>query len=96
VPVNLDILEKLKIHFVYEEIDYYGDLKNKLKQRQHYFFLENNLGKRFVFDLPEAVPSQYIRKIIACQVGKRERWNWREYLGLEELNTTLEKLRGKL
>ena len=60
---------------------------------QAYLFLQANDGRRFVYEAG-IVPSQYVRKIIATELGMPERWHWREYLGLEELKRTFAALAG--
>jgi diadenosine tetraphosphate (Ap4A) HIT family hydrolase len=95
VPVNVNITGELAKHFSYREIDSFEDLKEQFEKGQHYFFLEDHSKKRYLFDLPDVVPSQYIRKVIAQKIGKPERWDWRTCLGLDELAQTLKKLSGK-
>lgn len=41
------------------------------------------------------VPSQYIRSLITKNYGFPERWNWQDYLGLDEIQKTMSDLKGK-
>ena len=63
------------------------------KRNQAYLFLQTNVGTRFVYDAG-IVPSQYIRRIVTAELGMPERWHWRDYLGLEELERTAATLAG--
>ena len=38
------------------------------------------------------VPSQYVRRIVTSELGMPDRWHWREYIGLEELQRTFATL----
>ncbi len=95
VPVELDILEDLAKHFKCSQISSFSELKIQSETQTPYFFLQDNSGRRYLFQVPEVVPSQYIRQIIAKKLNCGEKWDWRSYLGLEELKKTLEKLRGR-
>lgn len=95
VPVKVDILEDLAKHFKYKGIKTFSGIRKQFKKGVPYFYYESNLGKRYLFEIPEIVPSQYIRKIIAYKIGKPERWDWRICLGLDELSKTIKKLKDK-
>jgi hypothetical protein len=68
-------------------------LKSLAKSEQAYLFLQTNDGARFVYDAG-VVPSQLIRRIVTAELGMPERWHWRDYLGLEELERTVAELAG--
>jgi XTP/dITP diphosphohydrolase len=60
-----------------------------------YFFVQENDGSRHVFDGQDA-PSQLVRRIITAEIGKPERWHWRDYPGYDELIATYRALKGRL
>jgi inosine/xanthosine triphosphate pyrophosphatase family protein/diadenosine tetraphosphate (Ap4A) HIT family hydrolase len=92
-PVQVEVHDRLKNKFPFVEIGGMRQL-SLMPQRNHaYLFLQTNAGTRFVYDSC-IVPSQYIRKIITEELGMPERWHWREYLGLEELERTYAALLG--
>jgi len=95
VPVQVEILGDLSKVFGHKKIRDYNGLKTKFEREEPYFFLEDNFGRKYSFDIPDVVPSQYIRRIISEKIGKQERWDWRSQPGLEELENTLRKLKGK-
>jgi ATP adenylyltransferase len=95
VPVGVDVLQELANRFSHSEIRSFADLKARYDKGQHYLFLEEASGRKYIFDIPSVIPSQYIRKVIAQKIGKPERWDWRECWGLDEMIHTLHKLRGK-
>jgi diadenosine tetraphosphate (Ap4A) HIT family hydrolase len=92
-PVRVDVCERLKNKFPHIAIGGMCQLKAMAKRNQAYLFLQTNVGTRFVYDAG-LVPSQYIRRIVTAELGMPERWHWRDYLGLEELEHTVAKLAG--
>lgn len=95
VPVQLDILADLSKNLKFKKIVSFEALKKQFKKARPYFFLETNNCQRYLFDIPEIVPSQYIRRIIAAKTGKPELWNWKVSPELETLDKTKNKLKGK-
>lgn len=95
VPVQIDILPELSKHFRYKIIKSFDALKKQFDKGVSYFFYESNLRERYLFEVSEIVPSQYIRQIIASKIGKPERWDWRSCFGINELLKTIERLKNK-
>ncbi len=95
VPVQVDVFSELAKHFDYQKIETFDQLKKQFDKGVPYFFYESNSGGRYLFEVPEIVPSQYIRQIIAAKIEKPERWDWRTCLGIDELLRTIEKLKDK-
>jgi len=91
-PVPVDVHDHLK-KFPHVRISSMEELAAPRFRDQAYLFLQANDGRRFVYEAG-IVPSQYIRKIIATELGMPERWHWREYLGLDELKRTFAALAG--
>ena len=60
-----------------------------------YLFVQENDGKRWVYDA-ECVPTQLVRRIISTQIGMPQRWHWRDYPGLDELVRTYHALKGQI
>ena len=60
-----------------------------------YLFVQENDATRNVFDGLNA-PSQLVRRIITSQIGRPERWHWRDYPGCDELLATYHALNGRL
>lgn len=82
VPIKLNILESLTGYFEYNKISSFNELKKQSEMQIPYFFLEED-GRRYLFQVRDVVPPQYIRQIIAKKLNCEEKWDWREYLGLE-------------
>ncbi|MFH1637696.1 MAG: hypothetical protein ABIB71_04710 [Candidatus Woesearchaeota archaeon] len=95
VPVQIDILEDLTENFDYRKMDSFEELQKEFKKGNPYLFYESNSKERYLFEVNETIPSQYIRQIIAEKINKPERWDWRTYPGIDELVKTIEKLKGK-
>ena len=93
VPAKIEILDELKKHFKCRKIKDFSALKRQFNKKKQYFFYESNSGQRFVFELPPAVPSQYIRKVIANKIGSPEKWDWKTCPGADEFIRTIKKLK---
>ena len=92
-PAKASIVGELARKFKSSKIKDYKSLA--LAKKKPYFFVEEEGSKR-LFQIPNAVPSQYIRKLLAFKIGEWLKWDWRIYLGIEELKATEKKLEGKL
>ncbi|HIH21919.1 MAG: hypothetical protein QT12_C0007G0025 [archaeon GW2011_AR21] len=92
VPAKASIAGELARKFKSSKIKDYKSLA--LAKKKPYFFVEEEGSKR-LFQIPNAVPSQYIRKLLAFKIGEWLKWDWRVYLGIEELKATEKKLEGK-
>jgi hypothetical protein len=92
-PVRVDVHHRLTKKFPHLAIGGMCQLKAMAKRDQAYLFLQTNAGTRFVYDAG-LVPSQYIRRIITAELGMTDRWHWRDYLGLDELERTFARLAG--
>jgi XTP/dITP diphosphohydrolase len=60
-----------------------------------YLFVQENDGLRRAYDGRD-VPSQLVRRIITSQIGRPERWHWRDYLGCDEMMATYKALKGQI
>ncbi|MDP2749285.1 MAG: hypothetical protein Q8O89_00450 [Nanoarchaeota archaeon] len=94
VPVEIDetnILKRLSKHFSSKKISSLEELKEN--KAAPYLFFEDKYDNKFTFQIPEVIPSQYIRQVIAHEIGQPEKWDWHSYYGIDEMKNTLEKLR---
>ena len=89
-PVDVDVRSALRSDFREIEICDLKEIRGIQRASGGYLFLQQE-GLRFVYPC-DFVPSQYIRQVIAEDLGVPERWHWRSYLGLEELKLTYDKL----
>jgi hypothetical protein len=90
-PVDFDIWDFLpsftrgrKIFSVFE--------LHEFENEEYLWLFDNN--KNFAFPV-SGIPSQFIRTIIAKKMSFPHRWNWQDYLGLDEIKKTMEDLKGK-
>jgi len=93
VPANVDIYSDIERHFTGRRIESIKEIKEQLERQKSYFYYENQEGEKFVFELNESVPSQYLRQVLAVRLGTN-RWDWRIHPEYERFNRTLERLRG--
>ena len=98
VPIRIpsdNIKKELSEKLQCEEIISYNQIKIQLKRGRPYIFYESNEGERYLFDVNEDLPSQYMRRVIAKNIGQEDRWDWRKCMGLDELVKTIGYLEGK-
>jgi diadenosine tetraphosphate (Ap4A) HIT family hydrolase len=60
-----------------------------------YLFVQENDGTRRAYDGRD-VPTQLARRILTAQLGRPERWHWRDYIGRDELLATYNALKGRI
>lgn len=87
-PVDIDIHRYLKDKFPFRKIKNFKELQDQKEKNKPYLFVQDNNGNRYIYDV-EVVPSQYIRQIIAKELGMPEKWHWREYIGEKEFMDTI-------
>jgi len=93
VPVNIDIFDDISKNFKAIEIKNYFPLNKQFKKGTPYFYYENQKGNKYLFELPQIIPSQYLRRLIAVRINAPNRWNWMECPGIKEFNRTIRKLK---
>lgn len=74
-----------------ERIQNHSDLSARWNHRPYLYF-ENQSEEKFLFSLPDVIPSQYMRQLIGGKVGYSEQWNWRQYWFLDEMQQTIIRL----
>jgi inosine/xanthosine triphosphate pyrophosphatase family protein/diadenosine tetraphosphate (Ap4A) HIT family hydrolase len=72
-----------------------SDLAKLRRAEFGYLFIQENGGIRRAYDGRD-VPTQLVRRIITAQLGLPDRWDWRDYLGREELLATYNALKGQI
>ena len=60
-----------------------------------YLFIQENDGSRRAYDGRD-VPTQLVRRIITAQLGRPDRWHWRDYVGRDEMLATYNALKGQI
>lgn len=95
VPVEVDLLEDIKKHYRGKKIKSLKELRKQYFKKSPYLFYENNNKEMYLFNAPLVV-SQYLRKILAKNLKKESKWDWRICHGKEEMLRTIKKLKGKL
>jgi inosine/xanthosine triphosphate pyrophosphatase family protein len=91
-PVEVDLMPLLS-QFPGRQIGSLSELKSLRDSDDDYIFVQHGDGKRTVH-FSRDFPSQFIRREITRQLGFPCRWNWREYIGLDELRATYSRLNG--
>jgi hypothetical protein len=84
------VLNILAQKFECSDIDSLADIKRVAERNSSYLFFENSSAQRYVFPVNN-LPSQYLRRLVAESVGRKD-WNWRERGHEPELISTVERL----
>lgn len=87
-PIDFDIYRQLPDFHESILIKQSRDIL-KLQGREYIWLFDSRLNVAYPV---EGVPSQYIRSLITQNCGFPERWNWQDYLGLEEIKQTMKDL----
>jgi len=92
VPVGVDLMELLATDpLPWVTIESLSGLTECVKRGDAYLFYQNELGIRYLCVANHGVPLQYLRKVLACMVGRPSEWDWRVYPNQERLQTALER-----
>ena len=84
IPSNVGyhVVAALERKFTRRVVKNYHDLRPNKEQRIPYI------------DVPDALTSQYVRQIIAVQIGNPSRWDWRNDYRIDEMLIAAERLRS--
>ena len=77
VPANVDLLDAVERNFKGRKIENIFEIKELHKRAIPYFYYENSEGEKYIFELNERAPSQYLRQVLAVKLGVPEKWDWR-------------------
>jgi diadenosine tetraphosphate (Ap4A) HIT family hydrolase len=95
IPTSIDIMEFLQKMFKPEEIQDFSRLREIYEaQRSSYMFVETQDNKRYVIEVEFPIPSQYLRQVLASNMGIKE-WDWRVNPDYGTFERTVNQLKGK-
>ncbi len=77
VPANVDLVDAIEKNFKGRKIGALSEIKELYMKAIPYFYYENQKGQKYIFELHERAPSQYLRQVLAVKLGLPERWDWR-------------------
>ena len=91
VPVLADsVLNVLLRTFTGRKLKRLEEINRIIPRHSSYLFFEDSRELRYVFPV-QHIPSQYLRKLIAEQIGKTD-WDWRRCGFEPEIVSTIERL----
>lgn len=92
-PVNVNLFEDLKKLFDFKKVESIKETKNYADDFTPYFYVENtNSGDKYLFYNIFGVQSQYLRALLSDKIPNAHHWNWKNYIGIEEMIAALNKL----
>jgi diadenosine tetraphosphate (Ap4A) HIT family hydrolase len=88
--LQIDLLTPMRVDFEPRRV---ADLSNATreqvtKRRRPYLWVQEQNGEKWVCDAPDAL-SQYIRRILLSQLGRRDEWDWAVFPGQEYIRRTI-------
>ena len=92
VPTKLDLLDDLTSAFRSRPINSWEDLARSFRQQHSYLYYENQSAQQYLFDAPDNMPAQYIRKLLAKKLGRPNQWNWMTDPTLDKVAKTTDLL----
>lgn len=95
-PCNADFRLHLQHRFSEKQISALSDLRDYGTADIPYLFYENVLGEKFVYVVSEHLPSQYLRRLWAQEVGRPRQWNWRVHTGEKNVARTISRIQDAL
>ncbi|WP_320151467.1 non-canonical purine NTP pyrophosphatase [uncultured Tolumonas sp.] len=90
-PVSVNVHFKLEDRFP-QSIKDTSFLSHYKNLEDGYLYVDSPISGMYVYD-GNNVPSQLLRRYITEMLGIPDRWHWRHYMGIDEMKTTLDKLR---
>jgi diadenosine tetraphosphate (Ap4A) HIT family hydrolase len=96
IPIKQDIGRQLTKVYEQVNLNNINTLNQLYKSGKSYYFYQNNLGENFAYVISGIPKSQYIRQLITKNMNTPEKWNWKEFYGINELAKTTKKLKKKL
>jgi len=76
IPVKADgVVEVLRDNYIGHEIGEFDEINNVVPRNSSYLYFEDSRQRKFAFAVGQ-IPSQYIRKLVAQEIGKKD-WDWR-------------------
>jgi hypothetical protein len=91
VAVNVDITSLVVQTFPCKELAHWTELR--AWQGKPYLLVQNTDERPMVADVPNNLPSQFLRREIAAALKVPDRWDWGAYLGLNEIYSTVDKIK---
>lgn len=90
-PTSLNLLPHLQQSHHIMPIDNLTDLTQFCDHRQSYLFFEDQEGQMYACSVEE-VPSQYIRRIMAREMGKPNEWDYALFPNYDLIDATINQL----
>ena len=95
VPASVNLNKILQLHFTPYPLHSLKDLRGPTFQLQAYLAFEDTRGVLTAY-LVGPIPSQFMRQLLAAEIGLLDRYDWRQYPGSEEVLQTITRLQANL
>jgi len=91
LPLEIDLVSILKNEHSLRSINEIKSLAEYPAKKVSYLFFENQKGDMYICEAAN-LPSQYLRRIIAEELGISDRWDYAVFPNYELISATIEKL----
>ncbi len=92
VPGDFDLVSVLSERFVPQVLQHWSELEGW--NGRPYLLIQSAQGELYICDVPDVLPSQFLRQHAADKLNVLARWDWRNHLCMEEIDNTIKRLKG--
>jgi len=93
VPTDVDITSALRQENTFARIQSITDLAGPAAAKRGYIYYESQIQEQYLLCNAD-VPSQYVRRVLACGLSVPGRWDWRAFPMEENVAATRVALMG--
>jgi len=94
VPCNEDISSLFYEKLEFKSLSSIEELKRQYYKDKPYLYYCSPTLQQMSASVPNYLPSQYVRKILAKEVYNTRRWDWKIYPGKEQISLFLNKFKN--
>lgn len=92
--VDFDLVFSSEFYQVYNPINFIEMQKIARELKSSYLFVRDYRLKNYLV-FGDNIPSQYMRKMIASRIGFPDKWNWVDYVFLDNIYITIDTFKIK-
>lgn len=85
IPANINLEEELKKLFYFIKINSVLDL-GRYKKDSYIYYYSTQSDEKYLFEISNFIPSQYMRQLICKKLQIADCWNWAEHPFRERIN----------
>lgn len=97
VPLKGDIQPRFEKEGLYPiKLDSENNLFSRYQTLGHYLYYEDNEKNEFMYQINQPIRRQFLRYLVACEIGDENLADWSKFPEYEKLNSAIKKLTPKI